>query len=113
MLEFFTSTSLGTFTGAITATVLVVEFLKEFKIFALVTTRFLVLVVAEIVMFIACISSGNFTFKDLPINFLNGLIVAAFAMANWQIVYIRLFNKSREDVNSRDINSRDKSSGSL
>ncbi|SFG98578.1 hypothetical protein SAMN05660649_03399 [Desulfotomaculum arcticum] len=113
MLEFFTFTSLGTLTGAITATVLIVEFLKDFKLFALVTTRFLVLVVAEMVMFIACISSGNFAFKDLPINFLNGLIVASFAMASWQIVYIHLFGKIREDMNGRNINSRDKSPGSL
>lgn len=113
MLEFFTSTSLGTLTGAITATVLVVEFLKDFKIFELITTRCLVLVVAEMIMFIACISGGNFVFKDLPIYFLNGLMVAAFAMGSWQIVYTRLFGKSRDHLNGSNINSRDKSPDAL
>ena len=109
MLEFFTYTSLGTLTGAITATVLVVEFLKEFKIFELIATRCLVLVVAELIMFIAYISGGNFVFKDLPIYFLNGLLVAACAMGCCQIVYSRLFGKSRDVLNK---NTLDKSPNS-
>lgn len=96
MIEFFTYTSLGTLTGAITATVLVVEFLKEFKVFALMSTRCLVLAVAEIIMFIAGIAGGSFAFKDLPIYFLDGLMVAALAMGSWQVVYTRLFDISRD-----------------
>lgn len=47
MSDLFTYTSLGTLTGAVTATVLVVEFLKELGPLKRLPTRWLALAVAE------------------------------------------------------------------
>lgn len=94
MQEFFTYATLETLAGAITATVLMVEFLKEFKILKHLPTRWLAFAVAQLTVFIAAVAGDKFAAKNLPLYFLNGLLVAACAMGGWQIIYRRLSGTS-------------------
>jgi len=100
MQDFFTYTSLGTLTGAITATVLVVEFIKQFKFFKLLHTRWLVWAVAELIVLFAGVASGSFAVRNIPLYFLNGLLVAACAMGSWQVVSRRLFGENHETLHN-------------
>ena len=100
MQDLFTYASLGTLTGAITATVLVVEFIRQFKIFNQLHTRWLMLAAAELIVFFAGIASGNFTLKDIPLYFLNGLLVAACAMESWQLVRRRLYGENWDNLSN-------------
>lgn len=87
MLDFFTYPLLGSLTGAVTATVLVVEFLKNLGPLKRLPTRWLALTVAEGIVMGTGIATGHFTFGGLPLFFLNGLLVAATAMGSWHVVY--------------------------
>lgn len=82
----FTYAYLGTLTGAVTATVLVVEFIKEIKYFKSLPTRCLVYMVAETVVLLTSIAEGKFTVMNLPLYFLNGLLVMTSALGSWQII---------------------------
>lgn len=92
MQDLFTYASLGTLTGAVAATVLVVDFVKELSILKRFSTRCLVVLVAEGVVFLADITAGSFTAKNIPLCVLNGLLVAASAMGSWQVVHDWLFS---------------------
>ncbi|HHW39655.1 MAG TPA: hypothetical protein GXX19_00615 [Syntrophomonadaceae bacterium] len=94
MPELFTYKSLGTLTGSVMATVLVVEFFKEFSLFKLIHTRWLVLVVAEGIILLTNIGLGSFAIVNIPIYFLNGLLVASSAIGSWQVVHDLISNGS-------------------
>jgi len=82
----FTYAYLETLTGAVTATVLVVEFIKEIKCFKLLPTRWLVFIVAETIVIFTSAAKGDFTVMNLPLYFLNGLLITTSAMGSWQII---------------------------
>ncbi|HUW64816.1 MAG TPA: hypothetical protein VMW83_08980 [Spirochaetia bacterium] len=86
MQDLFTYASLGTMAGAVAATVLVIDFIKDLGPLKRIPTRVLVLVVAEGVVLLAGVAAGDFTLKNVPLSVLNGLLVAASAMGSWQTV---------------------------
>ncbi|TDA65765.1 MAG: hypothetical protein D9V47_12400 [Clostridia bacterium] len=90
MSDLFTYASLGTLTGAVTATVLVVEFLKELGPLKRLPTRWLALAVAEGIVVVTSLATGNFAAANLPLYFLNGLLVAASAIGGWQVIHDNL-----------------------
>lgn len=96
MLEQFTYTSLSSLTGAVVATVLIVQFLKEFGFPKRLPTRWLVLAVAEGIAIINIVTTGKFMTTDIPLYFLNGLLVAASAMGSWQILHDNLSGHSNK-----------------
>jgi hypothetical protein len=94
MQDLFTYASLGTLTGAVAATVLLVDSIKEIGFLKRFSTRYLIVLVAESIVFLADIAAGNFTVRDIPLCIINGLLVAASAMGSWQVIYDRLFGGS-------------------
>jgi hypothetical protein len=72
--------------GAVTATVLVVEFIKEIKCLKALPTRWLVFIVAEIIVIFTSIAKGELIVVNLPLYFLNGLLITTSAMGSWQII---------------------------
>jgi len=96
MQDLFTYASLGTLAGAVAATVLVVDSIKELGFLKRFSTRCLVVVVAEGIVFLADIAAGSFTVKNVPLCVLNGLLVAASAMGSWQVIHDRLFDGDRK-----------------
>ena len=90
MQDLFTYTSLGTLTGAVTATLLVVEFLKNLGPLKKLPTRWLVLAVAESFVIITHLLSGTFSGKEIPLYLLNGLLVSASTMGSWHIINDKL-----------------------
>ncbi|HBC94856.1 MAG TPA: hypothetical protein DCZ10_18640 [Pelotomaculum sp.] len=94
MQDLFTYATLGTLAGAVAATVLVVDSIKGFGFLKRFSTRCLVVVVAEGIVFLADIAAGSFRIKNVPLCILNGLLVAASAMGSWQVIHDRLFGGS-------------------
>jgi len=81
------------------ATVLVVEFLKNLGPLKLLPTRWLVLAVATGVVVVTNIATGNFALQDVPLYFLNAMLVAASVIGSWQVLRDNLFGgfgKERE-----------------
>jgi len=78
MQELFTYKSLGTLTGAVTATVLLVQFLKMLRPFRWLPARLLVIMVAEGVVIITNIATNMFSVANVPLYFLNGLPCGVF-----------------------------------
>ena len=94
MQDLFTYAYLSTLAGAVTATVLVVDFIKGLGFLKHFSTRCLVVVVAEGIVFLVDIAAGSFKMRDVPLCILNGLLVAASAMGSWQVIHDRLFGDS-------------------
>ncbi|MCG0276024.1 MAG: hypothetical protein L5655_07680 [Thermosediminibacteraceae bacterium] len=85
-MEMFTYDFLSTLTGTVTATVLVVEFLKELGPLKKVPTRWVVFIVSEMIVIITSIARGEFGIINLPLYFLNGLLVTTLAMGSWHLI---------------------------
>lgn len=96
MQDLFTYASLGTLGGAVAATVLTVDSIKEIAFLKRFSTRCLVVLVAEGIVFLADIAAGTFTVKNIPLCLLNGLLVAASAMGSWQVIQEQLFGGSKK-----------------
>ncbi|MCF6097774.1 hypothetical protein L1766_12395 [Thermovorax subterraneus] len=75
-------------TGAVTATVLAVEFIKEIRYLKLLPTRWLVFIVAEAIVISTSIAKGEFTV-------INGLLITTSAMGSWQIINDTIFGNIR------------------
>ncbi|ADL07416.1 hypothetical protein [Thermosediminibacter oceani] len=89
-MEMFTYDFLSTLTGTVTATVLVVEFLKELGPIKKIPTRWVVFAVSEMIVIITSIARGNFGIINLPLYFLNGLLVTTLAMGSWHLLCYNL-----------------------
>lgn len=89
-------------TGAVTATVLVVESIKEIKYFKLLPTRWLVFIVAEAIVVFTSVAKGEFTVINLPLYLLNGLLITTSAMGSWQIISDSLGNVKGKDLKEKD-----------
>ncbi|MEW6425631.1 MAG: hypothetical protein AB1523_12995 [Bacillota bacterium] len=100
MPDLFTYDSLGSLTGAVTATVLVVQFLKNLEPFKRFPSRWLALAVAEGVVAVNSIATGHFTLKELPLHLLNGLLVAASAIGSWEVIHDNLFGGPQKERGS-------------
>lgn len=92
MQNLFTYASMSTLAGAVAATILVVNFIKDARALKRLSTRYLVLLVAEGVVFLTNFATGTLTLMNIPLCILNGLLVAASAMGSWQVIQDRLFN---------------------
>ncbi|MCG1011912.1 hypothetical protein JT739_04775 [Tepidanaerobacter sp. GT38] len=86
MKDQFTYISLGTLTGAVTATILVVEFIKEIKYFKPLPTKWLVFMISVVIVIFTSIARGEFRVINLPLYFLNGLLVTTSAMGSWRVI---------------------------
>jgi hypothetical protein len=86
-MDLFTYQSLGTLTGAVAATVLIAEFCKQIWPQQKLSTRWIVLLIAEVVVLAADIAANGLILKDMPLDCLNGLLVASSAMGSWQVVH--------------------------
>ncbi|WP_366924483.1 hypothetical protein MFMK1_001461 [Metallumcola ferriviriculae] len=87
----FTYGILGTLAGAVTATVLVVEFLKGMGPIRSVPTRWMALAVAYLIIISTSMATGQFNLRDLLLYFLNSLLVAASALGSWEVLKGKLF----------------------
>ncbi len=101
MRDQFTYISLGTLTGAVTATVLVVEFIKEIKYFKLLPTRWLVFIIAEAIVISTSIVRGEFKAINLLLYFLNGLLITTSAMGSWGIINNGLESMKGENMKEK------------
>ncbi|MDI6707260.1 MAG: hypothetical protein QME73_13575, partial [Bacillota bacterium] len=99
--ELFTYVSLGTLSGAVTATMLVVQFLKEIGPLKRFPTRWLVFGVAQGIVLAANVSTGNFSVINIPICFLNGLLVAFSALGSWHVLHDSLTRNKRKKTRSQ------------
>ncbi|MFZ7101522.1 MAG: hypothetical protein ACOWWO_02555 [Peptococcaceae bacterium] len=103
MPGFFNYSILGTYTGAVVATILTVQFLKEIKPLKSLSLRWVVMFTAENIVLLTSIFSGNFELKDILLHFLNGLLVAGSAMGGLQVLHYRLFyNTYRQQEEKRN-----------
>ncbi|MGI6486569.1 MAG: hypothetical protein GX759_08085 [Thermoanaerobacterales bacterium] len=92
----FTYLSLGTLTGAVTATILVVEFIKEIKCFKPLPTRWLVFIIGEVIVIFTSIVREEFRAINLPLYFINGILITTSAMGSW-----RLINDNLENIRAK------------
>ncbi|GFN22954.1 MAG: hypothetical protein IMW96_01010 [Thermoanaerobacteraceae bacterium] len=81
----FTYADLATLSGAAMATLLVVEFLKNIGRLKGWSMRGLILTVALTLIIITNLATGNFSFRDIPLYLLNGLLVAVSATGSRQM----------------------------
>lgn len=93
MQNLFTYAPLGTLAGAIAATVLVVNLIKKVGPLKRLSTRCLVVVVAEGIVFFTNLAAGSLTIINVPLCILNGLLLAAF-VGSFQIIHDRLTDNS-------------------
>lgn len=96
MQELFTNEFLGTIAGAVAATTLVVELIKDFKPVKRCPTRWLVVIVAEIIIILTAWVNGQLAWNKLLICILNGLLVASAAMTGWHVTKIGKGNTKKE-----------------
>lgn len=99
MQNLFTYANLGTLAGAVAATVLLVNFIKEVGPFKRLSTRCLAVIIAEGVVFLTNLAAGSLTIMNVPLCIINGLLVAATAMGSWEAIYGRLSDNS---VNTKE-----------
>ncbi len=81
MQEPFTYVFLGTIAGSAAATALIVETVKALKLFKRFRTRWLAVIVAEVVTILTVWFNGQFVWGNLFLHLLNGLLAASVAMA--------------------------------
>lgn len=85
MDQFLSLQFLGTFTGVVLATNIVVQVIKDLPGLQKVPTRWVVLVVAEIILFALSAVQKTLDPRTALLDFLNGFVVAASAMSTWQV----------------------------
>jgi len=85
MNDFFNYKILGTFAGTITATSLIVEFIKDIGVLKKIPTRYLVLTISLFLVTITAIATNEFTLKNIPLYLLNSILVATSSIGGWHI----------------------------
>jgi hypothetical protein len=83
--QFLSLQFLGTFTGIVLATNVIVQVAKDLPGLKNLPTRWLVLIVAEVILFALSIVEKTFNPQTALLDFLNGFVVAASAMSTWQV----------------------------
>ena len=87
MSEYVSFASLATFGGMLAVLNLVVQFLKpkidNIKKF---NTRYVVFVIALILMIIVQVVTGRFTFEDIVLLILNSIVLTLAAMGSYELV---------------------------
>lgn len=85
MDQFLSIQYLGTFAGAVLATNVVVQVLKDLPGIKNFPTRWLCLITAEVLLFGLSVVMKTLTAQTAFLDFLNGFVVAASAMSMWQV----------------------------
>ncbi|MBS3968480.1 MAG: hypothetical protein KGZ94_00055 [Clostridia bacterium] len=94
----YTYNYLTTLLGAVSATILIVEFLKETKLFKNLPTRRLTFFVATGIIILTSLLTGEFTITELPLYVLNGLLVTSSAMGSWEVFKNKLSNPQGKNI---------------
>lgn len=76
MNEYFTWELLGSYTGAILAVALITQFIKNLGFIKKIPTRVTSYVVALIIMILALIFTGNFTWGGAVLTIINAVVVS-------------------------------------
>lgn len=76
MNEYFTWELLGSYTGAILAVALITQFIKNLGFIKRIPTRVTSYVVALIIMILALIFTGNFTWGGAVLTIINAVVVS-------------------------------------
>jgi cell division protein FtsW (lipid II flippase) len=99
--EFISWAYLGTMTGAVAATTLIVQFLKVpiDKVWK-IPTRFIVYVFSALILVAAeCITQGGITWARVGLILLNAIIAATAAMGSYEITFAK---SEKTSVSARD-----------
>jgi len=84
--DFFTYATLGTLAGTITATTLIVQYIKDLKPFKQIPTRLLVLIVSFTIILITSLIKKQFSIKNIPLYLINSLLAATSAIGSWHSI---------------------------
>ena len=84
MSDLFTYESLGTLAGAVAATTLVVQALKDLPGLRALSPRLLSFLVAFVLLGLARLASASVTWSLLPLLALNALLVGSSAIGTYQ-----------------------------
>lgn len=76
MNEYFTWELLGSYTGAILAVALITQFVKNLGFIKRIPTRVTSYVVALVIMILALIFTGNFTWGGAVLTIINAVVVS-------------------------------------
>ena len=79
MNEYFTWELLASYTGAILAVTLITQFIKNLGFIAKIPTRVTSYVVALIIMILALVFTGNFTWGGAVLTIINSVVVSLAA----------------------------------
>ena len=87
MNEYVSITSLATFGGMLAILNLVVQFLKpKIDNIKKINTRYVVFVIALILMVVVQVVTGDFTFENIVLLFLNSIVLTLAAMGSYELV---------------------------
>ena len=87
MNEYVSITSLATFGGMLAILNLVVQFLKpKIDNIKKINTRYVVFVIALILMVVVQVVTGDFTFEDIVLLILNSIVLTLAAMGSYELV---------------------------
>lgn len=86
MKEFFDYKCLGTLAGATAATVLIIEFLKDIQPIKKIPTRFLVMIIAFILVITVSLVTEKFALSNIPLYIVNSLLVTSSAIGSWHTI---------------------------
>jgi len=84
--KFLTYDTLGTLAGTITATTLIVQFIKDLKPFKKIPTRLLVLIISFTIILTTSIITKQFSIKDIPLYLINSLLATTSAIGSWHSI---------------------------
>lgn len=90
MDNFLTWEYISIFVGLTFSTSMTVEFIKEIKYIKRIQTKYLTVIVAFILMLLVAIILKKFRFCDLPLLFLNSILIGFTATGNYD------FNKNNK-----------------
>lgn len=83
MQNFFDYHYLGTLAGTTTATILIIEFIKDMRLIKKIPTRWLVLIIALILVITVSAITGQFVLRNIPLYIINSLLVTSLAIGSW------------------------------
>lgn len=76
MNDFFTWSTLGTYAGAVFATSMLTQLLKDIPLIAKVPTRIFSYIVAALLLLAVCASSGHLSWSCAALSLINAAVVA-------------------------------------
>jgi hypothetical protein len=94
MNEYLTLEYLGTFAGVTAVTTLIVQFLKlQADRIWKIPTRYIVYLIALILLLVVQAFQGSLTFEKIFLNILNAILVSMASMGTYDISFAKLEKK--------------------